>query len=87
MKKCLMLVVTIVVALFSIGCNGVEDKLEKQLKSSDASIRREAAVQLGDVATPRALQLLEMDQDDPDFRVREAVRAAIALINKRTFMK
>ncbi len=87
MKTWLKLVAILVVAVMFVGCFGTEDKLEKELKSSDPSVRREAATQLGEVATPRALQLLEMARDDPDFQVRDAVRAAIHEINKRTFMK
>ncbi|NLI78422.1 MAG: HEAT repeat domain-containing protein [Candidatus Riflebacteria bacterium] len=87
MKRFLLLVLVLGLTWGLTGCFGTEAALEKQMKSPDPEVRRETATQLGELATPRALQVLELNRDDPDFRVRDAVRAAIDVINKRTFMK
>ncbi|RCK77918.1 MAG: hypothetical protein OZSIB_1956 [Candidatus Ozemobacter sibiricus] len=87
MRRWLLLTLLVAGLAGLAGCTGTEAKLEKELKSPDPNVRREAAIQLGELATPRALQLLELAKDDPDFQVRDAVREAIKQINKRTFLK
>lgn len=70
------------------GCSlNKEDHIAKGFKSTDPKVRIETAEQLGECGNPRALQLLELQKDDPDFQVRDKVRAAITKINKQTFMK
>jgi HEAT repeat protein len=81
-------VVLILMTVMAAGCKTTEEaKLQKKLQSKDPETRREAALQLGDVATTEARRLLELQQDDRDFRVREAVRESLLKIAKRTFMK
>ncbi|MFZ2960048.1 MAG: HEAT repeat domain-containing protein [Candidatus Ozemobacteraceae bacterium] len=70
-----------------VGCMQPEDKYEADFKSTNIETRKEAATQLGEMGTNRALQLLQLHEDDPDFTVRDSVRAAIKKINKQTFMK
>ncbi len=71
-----------------LGCmgNAEEEKCAKDLKSSDPAIRRKAAVKLGEVATSEAVRLLLLHQDDPDFRVKEAVKKSLDKIGARTFL-
>jgi len=66
---------------------GPEAPHAKALKSKDPEIRRGAAMALKKCATAEALRLLELQRDDKDFRVREAVIDAINSINSRTFLK
>ncbi len=71
-----------------LGCSlQKEDQIAKGFQSKDPKIRMETAEQLAECGNPRALQLLELQRDDPDFQVRDKVREAIAKINKQTFMK
>lgn len=88
MIRKLVLFVLILAMSFAIGCSTEEEKaLTRDLKAKDPEIRRAAALKLGEVATPDALRLLELQTDDPDIGVREAVRESIAKIKKRTFLK
>ncbi len=75
-------------ALFLTGClgNAAEAECEKKLKSENVKDRIEGARKLGDVATSEALRLLMLHQDDPDYRVKEAVQKSLKKINKRTFL-
>lgn len=86
MKK-LFLLLCVMLVLFT-GCLGKasEEKLANELKSPDADVRINAANKLADVATPEAVRLLILHKDDPDFRVKEAVKKALAKIDKRTFL-
>lgn len=80
----------LVVALLVVsltGCFSTEDRLAKEMKSKDPNTRSETATQLGEVGTPRALQILQLHEDDPDFTVRDKVRASIKKIQKQTFFK
>ena len=86
MNRFLMVVLVCVLTLGVLGC-GKEDEIAKGFKSTDPKIRMETAELLGEMGNPRALQLLELQKDDPDFQVRDHVRAAIVKINKQTFMK
>lgn len=74
--------------LLLTGCLGksAEAKLAKDLKSPDAAVRIEAARKLGDVATAEALRLLLAHSDDPDFRVKEAIKKSLQKIDSRTFL-
>lgn len=88
MLRCFLIIGLSAFFLISHGCSfGTEGKLAEEMKSSDSNVRKEAAVQLGEAGTPNALRILELAKDDPDFAVRDAVRASIAKINKQTFMK
>ncbi len=86
MKK-LALCFCLILTMLS-GCLGksAEAKLAKDLKSPDASVRIEAAKKLGDVATAEALRLLLSHRDDPDFRVKEAIKKSLQKIDSRTFL-
>ena len=69
------------------GCFAPEDKMAKDMKSKDVNVRRETAEKLGEAGTPRALQILQLHEDDPDYVVREKVRGAIKKIQKQNFFK
>ncbi len=87
MKKLLMLF--LVVTIMMSGClfgKASEDKYAKDLKSTDPEVRINAARKLADVATAEAQRLLIVHQDDPDYRVKEAIKKALAKIDKRTFL-
>ena len=86
MKKTVTLLLFLSLAI--AGCQTPrEARLAKQLKSKDPEVRRAAAMELKKVATAEALRLLELQADDPNFRVRRAVRDAIKSIRARTFLK
>ena len=70
------------------GCLGKasEDKFAKDLKSPDPEVRINAANKLAEVATSEAVRLLLIHKDDPDYRVKEAIKKALAKIDKRTFL-
>ncbi|MBF0500053.1 MAG: HEAT repeat domain-containing protein [Candidatus Riflebacteria bacterium] len=87
MRKKILSIVLSGLLLGVIGCFQAEDPYEKDLKSGTPDARKEAATQLGELGTPRALQILQLHEDDPDFTVRDSVRAAIKKINKQIFMK
>ena len=82
------LVFLLMACLLLTGCFGksVEVECEKQLKSEDVETRLKAARKLGDVATAEALRLLMLHKDDPDYRVKEAVKKSMDKINRRTFL-
>lgn len=75
---------------FTVGCyifgKAVEEKCAKDLKNPDPKVRIKAAKKLGEVATSEALRILLLNQDDKNFRVKEAVKRAIKKIDKRTFL-
>ncbi|MBF0406552.1 MAG: HEAT repeat domain-containing protein [Candidatus Riflebacteria bacterium] len=81
--------IPVFLALFLVvGCEMTpEGKLAKGLKDPNPEVRKETAIQLGDLGTAKALQLLQLHEDDPDFRTRDTIREAIKKINKQTFMK
>ena len=83
----ILLVIILMAAVLISGCYGPEDKWEKALKSSDSEVRIEAAKELGKIGSARALTILSVSEDDPDRRVKEAVRNAIKKINAQTFLK
>jgi hypothetical protein len=89
MKRLCVFLVLLGMILNVAGCfvSTAEGKAAEALKSKDPEVRKDAARQLTEIATPNALRLLELAADDPDFRVREVVRKAVAEIRKRTFMK
>ncbi len=87
MKRLLMMLCILSILIASAGCMRPEDKLAEDMKSKDPNIRKEAAVQLGELGTPAALKILQLDEDDPDFTVRDQVRASIRKINAQIFMK
>lgn len=70
------------------GCFGksIEAKLGKDLDSPKPEVRLEAANKLAEVATPEAIRLLLLHKDDPDFRVKEAVKKSLKKIDARTFL-
>lgn len=86
MKK-LTILLSLVVILFT-GCfsKPIEGKLEKDLESKDAAVRIQAADKLGEVATAEALRLLMLHKDDPDFRVKEAVKKSLRKLDAKTFL-
>jgi HEAT repeat protein len=87
MKKLLLLCLVAVVMMS--GCffgKPSEEKFAQDLKSPDPDVRIKAANQLADVATAEAVRLLLVHKDDPDFRVKEAIKKALAKIDKRTFL-
>ncbi len=86
MKRLLLL--CLVAALMISGCLGKasEDKFAKDLKSPDPEVRINAANKLAEVATSEAVRLLLIHKDDPDYRVKEAIKKALAKIDKRTFL-
>lgn len=87
MKKLLML--CLVGTIMISGClfgKASEDKYAQELKSPDVEVRINAARKLADVATAEAQRVLFLHQDDPDSRVKEAVKKALAKIDKRTFL-
>jgi len=86
MKK--LVILLFVASLLLTGCFGkaVEGKMAKDLESKDPEIRIKAARQLSEVATPEALRLLMLHKDDPDFRVKEAIKQALKKIDSRTFL-
>jgi HEAT repeat protein len=75
-------------AIFFTGCFGkaIEDKCAKDLKSDDVNVRIKAARKLGDVATAEAIRILLLHKDDPNYRVKDAVKEALKKIDKRTFL-
>ncbi|KAF1081335.1 MAG: hypothetical protein GQF41_2141 [Candidatus Rifleibacterium amylolyticum] len=86
MKKLLLLF--LVASIMIGGCFGKpsEDKYAQELKSPDPDVRINAANKLAEVATSEAVRLLLIHKDDPDFRVKEAIKKALAKIDKRTFL-
>ncbi|PKL51005.1 MAG: hypothetical protein CVV42_01505 [Candidatus Riflebacteria bacterium HGW-Riflebacteria-2] len=86
MKKLLLLCLVAMIMLG--GCMGKasEDKLAQDLKSPDPDVRINAANKLADVATAEAVRILLVHKEDPDFRVKEAIKKALAKIDKRTFL-
>jgi HEAT repeat protein len=86
MKK--ILVLFSVVLIMVTGCFGkaIESKLAKELESKDPEARIQAARKLGEVATPESIRLLLLYKDDPDFRVKEAVKNSLRKIDSRTFL-
>ena len=88
MKRVVTLLAVCVLSAGLLGCMMYkEDQIAKGFQSKDPKIRMETADQLAECGNPRALQLLELQKEDPDFQVRDKVREAIAKINKQTFMK
>lgn len=87
MKSWLTRLFVVFAVLGLTGCFAPEDQMAKDMKSKDPNVRRETAIQLGETGTPRALQILQLHEDDPDFQVRDIVRASIKKIMKQTFMK
>ncbi len=85
MKKILML---LCVAVLMTGCFGksIENQLAKDLDSKEVNVRIEAARKLSDVATAESIRLLLLHKDDPDFRVKEAIKKALKKIDARTFL-
>lgn len=77
-----------IISIFFSGCIGkaIEDKCAKDLKSDDVKVRIEAAKKLGEVATAEAIRILLLHKDDPNYRVKEAVRESLKKIDKRTFL-
>jgi len=57
------------------------------MNSKDPSVRKEAALKLGERGTPNALRILQLHEDDPDFTVRNVIIEQVKRINKQTFMK
>ncbi|MBU1109151.1 MAG: HEAT repeat domain-containing protein [Candidatus Riflebacteria bacterium] len=84
-KLFLLLCVTLV--LFT-GCFGKpsEDKAANDLKSPDPVVRIQAANKLAELATPEAVRILILHKEDSDYRVKEAIKKALAKIDKRTFL-
>ena len=50
------------------------------LEHQISNLRKEAALALGEIASPAALPALEKIQDDPDPEVRKSARLAISQI-------
>ena len=79
-----------ILSLFTSGCNlfgkSSEEKLTKQLESTDPKLRRDAAQKLGKVATAEALRILLVHKNDKNFRVKAAIKKAIEKIDGRTFL-
>jgi HEAT repeat protein len=75
-------------SLLISGCLGKssEAKYAKDLKSTDPEVRINAANKLAEVATAEAQRLLILHREDPDYRVKEAVKKALQQIDKRTFL-
>ena len=84
-----MLAILFGLMLFTfVGCGGTEERLGKELSSApNPDTRIEAADQLGEMGTPRSLQLLELAaENEKDFRVKENIARNIKKINKQIFM-
>jgi HEAT repeat protein len=75
-------------SLLLTGCFGKSTEAEcaKDLKSEEIETRIKAARKLGEVATPEAVRLLLLHKDDPDYRVKEAIKKSLKKIDKRTFL-
>jgi HEAT repeat protein len=86
MKK--LLILFVLTAALITGCIGKpsEAKYAEQFKSPDPNVRIDAANKLAEVATSEAVRILLVNKDDPDFRVKEAIKKALAKIDKRTFL-
>ncbi len=85
-RKLGALFLSFLLALATSGCTE-EGRLEDRMNSKDPSVRKEAALKLGDRGTPNALRILQLHEDDPDFTVRNVVIEQVKRINKQTFMK
>lgn len=83
-----MILLLSISALLFTGCFGkpIEGKLARELESKDPEVRIQAARQLGEVATSEAQRLLMLYADDPDFRVKEAVKKSLRKLDARTFL-
>ncbi len=77
-----------IAAMLLTGCFGkpIEAKMAKDLESKDPEVRIQAARQLGEIATTEAQRLLMLYADDPDFRVKEAVKKSLKKLDARTFL-
>ncbi|MDN5277958.1 MAG: hypothetical protein PWR01_1923 [Clostridiales bacterium] len=86
MKKLFLLFC--IACLLLTGCFGkaIESKCAEDLNSENVETRIKAARKLGDVATPEAVRLLLLHEDDEDYRVKQAVKEALKKIDKRTFL-
>lgn len=86
MKK--LFLILCMASLLVTGCLGKpsEEKFAKDLKSPDPEVRINAAIKLGEVATAEAQRLLILHKEDPDYRVKEAVKKALSKIDSRTFL-
>lgn len=84
-KKMGALFLSFLLALATSGCTE-EGRLEEKMKSQDPSVRKEAALRLGERSTPNSLRVLQLHEDDPDFTVRQIVIEQIKRINKKTFL-
>ncbi|GAB4279170.1 MAG: hypothetical protein Kow0029_22940 [Candidatus Rifleibacteriota bacterium] len=83
-----LLTILCILCLLLTGCLGkpIEGKCAEDMKSESVEKRLAAAKKLGEVATAEALRILYLHEDDPDYRVREAVQKSIKKINARTFL-
>jgi HEAT repeat protein len=77
-----------ILGILLTGCFGkpIEAECAKDLKSEDVETRIKAARKLSEVATPEAVRLLLLHEDDPDYRVKQAIKKSLAKIDKRTFL-
>ncbi|MBF0543829.1 MAG: HEAT repeat domain-containing protein [Candidatus Riflebacteria bacterium] len=86
MKKYIFIFLTVLMLI--AGCEITpEDRLAKGLKDKNPEVRIETANQLAEVGSAKALQLLQLHEDDEDFRARDAIKAAIQKIQKQIFFK
>ena len=86
MKKLAILFSLAIILVTGCFTKSIEGKLEKDLDSKDTSVRIKAAEKLGEVATAEAMRLLMLHKDDPDFRVKEAVKKSLRKLDARTFL-
>ena len=83
----LALLLVVLLPLVGCGFSPEEKRLEKKIKDPSPEVRKEAAEELAKLATPRALQLLEMAVDDKDPFAKQAIQKSLAELKRRPFLR